>query len=74
MNLSLCRFALPPLILLDVSAFNTDTELRCQSIKQACPHGQTMILDAEVLMVDTTNSKPLPFGTLGVHKRQGTVI
>ncbi|EDQ89519.1 uncharacterized protein MONBRDRAFT_25238 [Monosiga brevicollis MX1] len=40
-----------------------------ESIRQACPHGHTMILDAEVLMVDTTTSKPLPFGTLGVHKK-----
>lgn len=27
-----------------------------------------MILDAEVLLIDTKTSKPLPFGTLGVHK------
>lgn len=27
-----------------------------------------MILDAEVLLIDTNTSKPLPFGTLGVHK------
>eukprot|EP00730_Choanoeca_flexa_P003872 TRINITY_DN11529_c0_g1_i3.p1 TRINITY_DN11529_c0_g1~~TRINITY_DN11529_c0_g1_i3.p1 ORF type:complete len:850 (+),score=261.28 TRINITY_DN11529_c0_g1_i3:54-2603(+) len=45
-----------------------------ESIKRACPHGQTMILDAEVLMVDTKTSKPLPFGTLGVHKREGKVV
>ncbi|TNN23469.1 DNA ligase 3 [Liparis tanakae] len=28
-----------------------------------------MILDAEVLLIDTNTSKPLPFGTLGVHKK-----
>lgn len=27
-----------------------------------------MILDAEVLLIDTNSGKPLPFGTLGVHK------
>lgn len=27
-----------------------------------------MILDAEVLLIDTKSSKPLPFGTLGIHK------
>lgn len=27
-----------------------------------------MILDAEVLLIDTETSKPLPFGTLGIHK------
>ncbi|EGD81001.1 ligase III [Salpingoeca rosetta] len=40
------------------------------SVKQACPHGDTMILDAEVLMVDTSTGKPLPFGTLGIHKKK----
>lgn len=29
-----------------------------------------MILDAEVLLVDTATGKPLPFGTLGVHKKE----
>lgn len=37
-------------------------------IPQAFPGGQSMILDAEVLLIDTKTSKPLPFGTLGVHK------
>lgn len=27
-----------------------------------------MILDSEVLLIDTKTGKPLPFGTLGVHK------
>lgn len=27
-----------------------------------------MILDSEVLLIDTNTGKPLPFGTLGVHK------
>jgi DNA ligase-3 len=38
-------------------------------LPKACPHGDTMILDSEVLMVDLNTGKPLPFGTLGVHKR-----
>uniref|UniRef100_A0A1A8G202 DNA ligase n=1 Tax=Nothobranchius korthausae TaxID=1143690 RepID=A0A1A8G202_9TELE len=38
-------------------------------IPQAFPGGHSMILDAEVLLIDTTTSKPLPFGTLGVHKK-----
>lgn len=37
-------------------------------IPQAFPGGHSMILDAEVLLIDTKTSKPLPFGTLGVHK------
>uniref|UniRef100_A0A8C1CNE6 DNA ligase n=1 Tax=Cyprinus carpio carpio TaxID=630221 RepID=A0A8C1CNE6_CYPCA len=38
-------------------------------IPQAFPGGHSMILDAEVLLIDTKTSKPLPFGTLGVHKK-----
>ncbi|XP_038615595.1 DNA ligase 3 [Tachyglossus aculeatus] len=38
-------------------------------IPQAFPGGQSMILDAEVLLIDTNTGKPLPFGTLGVHKK-----
>ncbi|XP_074045031.1 DNA ligase 3 isoform X2 [Macrotis lagotis] len=38
-------------------------------IPQAFPGGQSMILDAEVLLIDTKTSRPLPFGTLGVHKK-----
>lgn len=41
-------------------------------IPQAFPGGQSMILDAEVLLIDTRTSKPLPFGTLGVHKVERT--
>ncbi|KAI0232597.1 hypothetical protein LSAT2_017077 [Lamellibrachia satsuma] len=39
-------------------------------IPQAFPGGSDLILDSEVLLVDTQTSKPLPFGTLGVHKKQ----
>ncbi|KAL4660573.1 DNA ligase 3 [Arapaima gigas] len=38
-------------------------------IPQAFPGGHSMILDAEVLLIDTNTGKPLPFGTLGVHKK-----
>ncbi|XP_066551873.1 DNA ligase 3 [Amia ocellicauda] len=38
-------------------------------IPQAFTGGHSMILDAEVLLIDTNTSKPLPFGTLGVHKK-----
>ncbi|XP_017284664.1 DNA ligase 3 [Kryptolebias marmoratus] len=38
-------------------------------IPQAFPGGHSMILDAEVLLIDTKSGKPLPFGTLGVHKK-----
>ena len=37
-------------------------------IPQAFPGGHSMILDSEVLLIDTKTGKPLPFGTLGVHK------
>ncbi|XP_058854332.1 DNA ligase 3 isoform X1 [Acipenser ruthenus] len=38
-------------------------------IPQAFPGGNSIILDAEVLLIDTSTSKPLPFGSLGVHKK-----
>lgn len=38
-------------------------------IPQAFVGGHSIILDAEVLLIDTNTSKPLPFGTLGVHKK-----
>lgn len=41
-------------------------------IPQAFAGGHSMILDAEVLLIDTNTSKPLPFGTLGVHKVHST--
>nr|XP_033777678.1 DNA ligase 3 isoform X1 [Geotrypetes seraphini]XP_033777679.1 DNA ligase 3 isoform X1 [Geotrypetes seraphini] len=38
-------------------------------IPKAFPGGNSMILDSEVLLIDTSTGKPLPFGTLGVHKK-----
>ncbi|XP_008846376.1 DNA ligase 3 isoform X2 [Nannospalax galili] len=38
-------------------------------IPQAFPGGHSMILDSEVLLIDNNTGKPLPFGTLGVHKK-----
>lgn len=37
-------------------------------IPKAFQHGRDMILDCEVLMFDVNTNKPLPFGTLGIHK------
>ncbi|XP_072174612.1 DNA ligase 3-like, partial [Diadema setosum] len=37
-------------------------------IPKACPHGNSLILDSEILMVDK-HGKILPFGTLGIHKK-----
>lgn len=36
---------------------------------QAFPDANDLILDAEILMVDTNTDEMLPFGTLGKHKR-----
>ncbi|KAH1028379.1 DNA ligase 3 isoform X2 [Dendroctonus ponderosae] len=38
-------------------------------IPKAFPHAKDLILDTEILMMDTKTGKPLPFGTLGVHKK-----
>ncbi|CAO2644532.1 DNA ligase 3 [Lemmus lemmus] len=38
-------------------------------IPKAFPGGESMILDSEVLLIDNNTGKPLPFGTLGVHKK-----
>ena len=38
-------------------------------IPDAFPRGDSMILDSEVLLIDTKTGNPLPFGTLGVHKK-----
>jgi len=42
-----------------------------EHIPKAFPDGSDLILDAEVLMVDNKTGKPLPFGTLGIHKGSG---
>lgn len=38
-------------------------------IPKAFPHGNDLILDSEILMIDAKSGKILPFGTLGVHKK-----
>ncbi|CAG9769457.1 unnamed protein product [Ceutorhynchus assimilis] len=38
-------------------------------IPKAFPHAEDLILDTEILMMGTNTGKPLPFGTLGVHKK-----
>lgn len=40
-----------------------------QYIPKAFPHGNDLVLDSEVLMVNTTTGDLLPFGSLGVHKK-----
>ena len=42
-----------------------------EHIPKAFPSGANLILDAEVLMLDVKTNKPLPFGTLGIHKGGG---
>lgn len=38
-------------------------------IPKAFPHADDLILDSEILMIDTKTGKPLPFGSLGIHKK-----
>ncbi|XP_065682524.1 DNA ligase 3 isoform X2 [Hydra vulgaris] len=38
-------------------------------LPQACPGGDALILHGEVLLMDTSTNKPLPFGTLSIHKK-----
>lgn len=38
-------------------------------IPKAFPNANDLILDSEILMIDTVTGNPLPFGTLGVHKK-----
>jgi len=38
-------------------------------IPKAFPNANDLILDGEVLLYDTKTKKPLPFGSLGVHKK-----
>lgn len=40
-------------------------------IKRAFPHNTKLVLDTEILLYDRQSHKPLPFGTLGVHKKTG---
>ncbi|KAL5108773.1 DNA ligase 3 [Taenia crassiceps] len=42
-------------------------------VPKAFPTATDLILDSEILLLDTKTQKPLPFGTLGVRKRQGFV-
>lgn len=40
-------------------------------VAKAFPNVQDLILDAEVIMVDTVTGDLLPFGSLGIHKKEG---
>ncbi|VDK79427.1 unnamed protein product [Litomosoides sigmodontis] len=39
-------------------------------VSEAFPTSKDLIIDAEMLLVDTNTGKPLPFGTLGIHKKK----
>lgn len=39
-------------------------------LPKAFPHGNDLIVDSEILMVDTRTGDLLPFGTLGKHKKE----
>lgn len=39
-------------------------------LPKAFPHGDDLIVDSEILMVDTRTGDLLPFGTLGKHKKE----
>jgi DNA ligase-3 len=41
-----------------------------QFLATACPQADSLILDGEVLALDTSTGLFLPFGSLGVHKRK----
>ncbi|CAF1175052.1 unnamed protein product [Rotaria sordida] len=41
-----------------------------QYVLKAFPKGESLILDGEILLIDRKTRKPLPFGTLGVHKKK----
>ncbi|CAF2436502.1 unnamed protein product [Rotaria sp. Silwood2] len=41
-----------------------------QFVSKAFPKGESLILDGEILLIDRKTKKPLPFGTLGVHKKK----
>jgi DNA ligase 3 len=40
-----------------------------QYIPKAFPDATDLILDSEIIVVDTVTGDLLPFGTLGVHKK-----
>ncbi|XP_036142769.1 DNA ligase 3 [Monomorium pharaonis] len=39
-------------------------------IGRAFPDGDDLILDSEVLLIDNETGQPLPFGSLGIHKKE----
>jgi len=53
---------------IDKYKFQFQVDLFKEYIPKAFQHGKEIILDCEVLMYDHKTNKPLPFGTLGVHK------
>ena len=43
-------------------------ELMKEYVTRAFPNVDTLVLDGEIVLFDCKTNKPLPFGTLGVHK------
>ncbi|VDN17710.1 unnamed protein product [Gongylonema pulchrum] len=41
-----------------------------KAVAEAFPTNRNLIVDAEMLLVDTKSGKPLPFGTMGIHKKK----
>lgn len=41
-----------------------------KAVVEAFPTNRNLIVDAEMLLVDTKTGKPLPFGTMGIHKKK----
>lgn len=39
-------------------------------IEQSAPNAESVVLDGEILLLDTATKQPLPFGSLSVHKRK----
>lgn len=56
------------IVIIDNYKSQFQVEIFKQYIPQAFQDGKELILDCEVLMYDQKTNKPLPFGTLGIHK------
>ncbi|EJD74156.1 DNA ligase [Loa loa] len=41
-------------------------------VSEAFPTSRDLIVDTEMLLIDTNTGKPLPFGTLGIHKKSSS--
>lgn len=50
--------------------YTAQVEHLSKAVQEAFPTNKDLIVDAEMLLVDTKTGKPLPFGTLGIHKKK----